>query len=217
MSQVSSASNSIVFSSASKVFQQGRTVIGPLDFTVPSASIVALSGRSGAGKSTAIALAALLTAPDSGAVRLLEVASSDGGTRARATRRQSVGLIFQEINLVPHLSVWNNLTHIDRYESVDRINELLEYLGVAEFGSKLPGELSRGERQRVGIARALAKNPRVVIADEPTASLDAESSRAISDLMRLEADRGAAILIASHDRTLLDGADSVVEVTRSAA
>ncbi|MDF0530056.1 ATP-binding cassette domain-containing protein [Tsukamurella sp. 8F] len=203
---------SIRLDAVTKVY--GRyTALAESSFEVASGEIVALCGASGSGKSTAIALASLLVPPTSGEVDLLGTgwSGSTAGERRRLIAR-SVGMIFQEVNLVNHLSVGGNLTLVDDSVDPETVELMLDELGVASQRDKLPGRLSRGQRQRVGVARALGKHPRVVFADEPTASVDADSAHTITRMLRKVADSGAAVLLATHDRHAREIADRVIEL-----
>ncbi|GAA4084357.1 ABC transporter ATP-binding protein [Nocardioides kongjuensis] len=184
-----------------------RVLLDRLDLEVRPGETVAVTGASGSGKSTLVAVAGLLRVPDEGRVLI-------GGTDAGALkdrgrvrlRRDRVGIVFQSPNLLPALTareqvevvahVAGNLDAAARARAVD----LLTRVGLADRLDARPAELSGGERQRVGIARALMNEPSVVLADEPTASLDPERGQAVLDLLLDEARRvGAATVVVTHD------------------
>ncbi len=197
-----------------------RTVLDRVDFEVGAGEVVALTGPSGSGKSTLLAVAGLLRRIDSGAV---VVAGTDAGPlsdRARTRLRGGrIGIIYQAPNLLPSLTAREQIevvAHIaGRLDATARrrVDELLERVGLADRRDARPAELSGGERQRVGIARALMNEPLVLLADEPTASLDPERGSAVMELLVGEARRvGAATLVVTHDVDQAAGADRQVHL-----
>ena len=168
-----------------------------------------VAGPSGSGKSTLLHLLAGLAAPRSGSVRVagqdLEGLSPAARDRFRG---RSVGLLLQSFHLLDTLSVLDNVRlarHLaDLPEDHARCREVLEDLGVGEFGSVRPSTLSHGQAQRVALARAVVNRPAVILADEPTSSLDDESCERVAALIASEADRqGATLVVATHDSRLL--------------
>jgi len=129
----------------------------------------------------------------------------------RKQRLASIGFIFQEAHLVPFLTAKEQLVLVEQEHGVrkSRALQLLERFGLAERADHLPSELSGGQRQRVAIARALVNGPRLILADEPTASLDYANGRSVMEMLRSEADRGKNVLLITHDERMLDLCDSV--------
>ena len=172
---------------------------------VAAGTSVAVTGPSGCGKSTLLALIGGLTSPTSGSVTVSgrEISKLDDETRARLRRRE-VGLVFQSDNLLPFLTAVENVSLQLSLSGIrgddDRCFALLVELGLANHAHKLPDQLSGGQRQRVAVARALVHRPRVVLADEPTGSLNAESSTMLIDLM-LAAQRESrtTLVVVTHD------------------
>ena len=175
--------------------------------------LVALTGASGSGKTTLLQLIGSLDRPTSGRVLVDDV--DVGALRRPAVyRRQTVGFVFQLHYLLPALSVRQNVelplaaAHMPRRERAERSNELLEAVGLADRADSLPSELSGGERQRVAVARALANHPPLVLADEPTGSLDSVASRQVWRLLSGVRDRhGTTVIVATHDPTVAEHAD----------
>ncbi len=180
----------------------------------------AILGPSGSGKSTLLHLAAALDPPTSGRVRVLEqdVASLGDAALARL-RRRSIGLVFQFFNLVPSLTVEENAllpilldrgaTSADR----ERLDSLLERLGIRARKKHRPEELSGGERQRAAIVRALLPAPPLLLADEPTGSLDTKTGESITRLLKdLARDDGVCIVAVTHDPRVADQADVVIRI-----
>ncbi|MGW2030283.1 ABC transporter ATP-binding protein [Streptomyces sp. NPDC001761] len=202
-----------------------------VSFEVPRGELVALKGRSGSGKTTLLNIVGGLDTPDRGRV---EVEGRDlarlGESELLRLRRDRVGFVFQSFGLIPILSAAENvgvplrLRRAGPREREERVGLLLSLVGLAGHAAQRPGELSGGQQQRVAIARALANRPALLIADEPTGQLDAETGHAVMELLRAVV-RGwghlpgplghwgrVTALVATHDATLLDLADRVLEL-----
>ncbi|MDJ0849404.1 MAG: ATP-binding cassette domain-containing protein [Myxococcota bacterium] len=197
-----------------------KRVLDELDLEIAPGEIVILTGPSGSGKTTALTLIGALRAAQEGSVRVL-------GEELRGAReadlvgvRRRVGYIFQHHNLLDSLtSVQNVQMSLDlvsqpsRREARRLCLDMLEQVGMGEHGDKLPSELSGGQRQRVAIARALVSGPSLVLADEPTASLDRESGReAVAMIERLARDHAVPVVLVTHDNRILDVADRIVHL-----
>jgi putative ABC transport system ATP-binding protein len=178
--------------------------------------IVAVTGPSGSGKSTLLNCLAGLDKPDGGSVRVAgEMMSRRPEAERASLRAKSVGMLLQTGNLFDHLSVENNVIvaqrlagHVDRA----RVAELLKEVGLANRATVAPSTLSGGEGARAALAVALANNPAVILADEPTGELDEVTSERIMQLLRKHADAGAAVLIATHNRRIADDADREISL-----
>ena len=183
-----------------------RTILDDVSLSIAAGEVVALTGASGSGKSTLVAIAALLQQPDSGTVSIAGHDASDLSQADRtALRRDHIGVVYQSANLLPSLTALEQvelIAHIGGkldHEARHRARELLVTVGLEHRLDARPNELSGGERQRVGIARALMNEPDVLLADEPTASLDAERGRAIMQLLTEQAaQHGCAALVVTH-------------------
>lgn len=202
-------------------FQDGsetRAVLDGVSLSVEPGEVVAFTGASGSGKSTLIAVAALLQQPDSGTITIAGHDASDAKDAERtALRREHIGVIYQSANLLPSLKAHEQvelMAHIDGTlddAARTRARELLVTVGLEHRIDARPGELSGGERQRVGIARALMNKPEVLLADEPTASLDPERGRAIMDLLTEQArQHGVATLVVTHAVDQIDATRHLV-------
>lgn len=185
----------------------GRDVLRDVSLTVASGSLVALTGRSGGGKSTLLRLVAGLDRPTRGRVLVegVDVAALDDLAASRMRLRR-IGIVFQSLNLLPDLTVAQNvrlpldLAGAPRSRGDARAADLLRLVGMDGFARRRPASLSGGEAQRVAIARALANEPAIVLADEPTSSLDSAGARAVIDLLEeIHERRGATILLVTHD------------------
>jgi len=207
--------------SAARSYRSGATVVPALrhaSIHISQSELVSLSGPSGSGKSTLLHLIGCLDRPDAGEIFLGDVRIShmSAGSLA-AVRRDRLGFVFQTFNLVPVLTAYENveypllLTGATPATRRERVTDLLERVGLAAKAQRRPHELSGGERQRVAIARALVNQPALVLADEPTASLDSATGAAVLDLMEDLRDRlGVAFLFASHDPRVVDRMDRVI-------
>ncbi|WP_051823206.1 ABC transporter ATP-binding protein [Streptomyces sp. NRRL S-1448] len=185
---------------------------------VPRGELVALRGRSGSGKTTLLNLIGGLDTPDSGRITVdgTPLAELDE-TGLLAMRRDRIGFVFQSFGLIPILSAAENvgvpmrLRKVPAREREERVALLLSLVGLAEHARQRPGELSGGQQQRVAIARALANRPALLIADEPTGQLDAETGLEVMELLRaVVRSEGVTALVATHDNTLLGLADRVL-------
>lgn len=193
-----------------------RTLLGGIDLEVAPGELLVITGGSGSGKSTLLAVAGLLRKPDSGRVVLGGVDATDGSRRTRTRlRRDTLAIVYQSANLIPSLTAREQLelvAHLRRERGSEvrrRADELLDHLGLAGGAAdRLPANLSGGERQRIGVARALMAEPSVMLADEPTASLDPDLADEITGLLRRETtERGLATVVVTHDPEPLAVAD----------
>jgi putative ABC transport system ATP-binding protein len=204
-----------------KSYREGeseRVVLREVDLRVAAGEIVVLLGRSGSGKSTLLNLISGIDRPTSGTVRVegIDVAALSETARTRL-RRRHIGFIFQFFNLIPTLTVEENLRLPLELNGVDgagghtRALTLLAEVGLADRAASFPDRLSGGEQQRVAIARALVHDPGLVLADEPTGNLDAESARQVLTLLAGLARRaGKTVIAASHSEEVAALADRVL-------
>ena len=201
-----------------KDYEDGMVhALNGVDLEVAVGEFVAINGPSGCGKSTLLHLVAALDSPDSGVVGVN--GRHLGSIKDLSSyRRSEIGLIFQLHNLLPHLSALENIeipmlgTHRGRHGRVERATELLGDVDLSGKEARKPTQLSGGERQRVAIARALANDPALVLADEPTGSLDTDSvARVLALFQRLRAQRpDLTLLMVTHDSTVAAAADRVL-------
>lgn len=194
-----------------------RRVLRGVDLELPAGSATALVGRSGSGKSTLLHLAAGILVPSGGRV-LLDGRDLGGLSERERTlaRRRDIGLVFQFFHLLPHLNVAENVAlpgwvaGRDGRETRARAAALLERVGLADRADEPVGRLSGGEMQRVALCRALLRRPRLVLADEPTGSLDERTGSEVMDLLlELTRAEGGALLYVTHSRELAGRADVV--------
>ena len=209
--------SAIEVKNVTKTFKDGDTTIEALketNFSVEKGEFVAVIGPSGSGKSTFLTIIGGLQTPTEGEVRINNQAFSGKKEKERAKLRfDEIGFILQASNLVPFLTVKKQLLLVDKVAK-QKANkkglDLLKQLEVESLENKYPEELSGGERQRVAIARALYNDPTIILADEPTASLDTEKAYEVVKILAKEAkEREKAIIMVTHDLRLVDYCDKV--------
>jgi ABC-type lipoprotein export system ATPase subunit len=213
------AAPAIVVHDVEKAYEDGRIrALNGMSMTVGEGEWVAIVGPSGCGKSTLLHLVAALDHPDAGHIHV-HGNDLDRVADAALYRRRAMGLVFQLHNLLPSLTAVENVevpmfgTGRPRAERRRRALDLLELVGLGGRAANRPAELSGGERQRVAIARALANDPPVLLADEPTGSLDSDAGRRILDLTAdIRIHRGLTIVMVTHDPSVAACADRTVHM-----
>ena len=213
--------NLVMLKNVVKNYHNGKNVVAALQsisFSVHQGDFVALCGPSGSGKTTALNLIGALDRLDGGTIT---VDGQDISVMSRREltllRRSTIGFIFQAFNLLPVLTVLENasftlgLLNVPRRARHDKAREMLEAVGLAGLEDRYPHQLSGGQQQRVAIARAMATMPRIVLADEPTATLDTKSALDLIALMEnLNQTRGITFLFSTHDMRIIERANRVV-------
>ncbi|MER2171138.1 MAG: ATP-binding cassette domain-containing protein [Psychrobacillus psychrodurans] len=184
--------------------------IKSISITVNAGEIHGIIGASGAGKSTVLRLMNLLEIPDEGEVEINGQTLTNLHSKELRQARKSIGMIFQHYNLVANKTVYENvavsleLANFPREERKSRVGECLQFVGLESLNEKYPAQLSGGQKQRVAIARALANNPRVLLCDEPTSSLDPNTTAEIlSVLENINKSFGVTIVIVSHEMEVI--------------
>jgi len=208
----------------SKIFGSGRLEVRALEdisLSVSAGDLVALLGPSGSGKTTLLLCTSLILDPTTGKIvfdgqTIFQKNGWAGGVDIRRIRREKMGFIFQAHNLIPFLTARQNvlfplsLVGIKGEAADRRVMELLEYMEIADRADYLPALLSGGEQQRVAIARALANNPRLILADEPTASLDTLRGKKVMELLKkIAKENQSAVIVVTHDVRMIEGFDRV--------
>ena len=214
----------LLFENVSKIYGEGDNKVIALDdisLNVRAGEFVAIVGPSGSGKSTFLSIAGALLSPSKGRLLLngedITTLSPKELTRVRL---EKIGFVFQSSNLVPYLSVRDQLLLLSELigkrdkTAVKKADELLSHLGLGHRADHLPEALSGGERQRVAIARSLMNDPEIILADEPTASLDSKRGRDVVEMLAHEVkSRNKAAIMVTHDERMLDLCDRVVNIT----
>jgi len=215
--------NAIVAKNLTKRYGEGENAFLALrgvDLTVPTGEVLFVTGPSGSGKTTLLSILGCVLSPTDGTAQVLglDVAGLREG-RLAPFRRASIGFIFQGHNLIASQDAIGNvrlplmLNGVGSAEATRRAVAELEAVGLGEKAMRLPRDLSGGQRQRVAIARATAGRPPLILADEPTASLDAKSGREVMELLtRLARERGTTVLVVTHDNRIFPYADRVVAI-----
>ena len=217
------ASEPIVIEGLNHAYGQGelrKQILFDISTRIPAGEIIILTGPSGSGKTTLLTIVGALRSAQEGSVRVLgeELREARPATLERVRRK--VGYIFQQHNLLAALTAEENVVlglrvsgKLDRAAMIRRARDMLDAVGLDQHYDKLPEHLSGGQRQRVAIARALVAEPPMLLADEPTASLDSQSGREVVERMQgLAKQQGTTILLVTHDNRILDVADRIVHL-----
>jgi putative ABC transport system ATP-binding protein len=185
----------------------GRDVLEEVSLSVKRGEFISIRGKSGTGKTTLLKIMGLLEQPDAGEVALLgKNVRGWGDNELSRLRLEDVGFVFQFFNLIPSLTVMENielplaLAGVAKPKRKERVMELLSYFGLANLAARFPENLSGGEKQRVGLMRALSNDPPIVLADEPTSSLDDENSALLVDLFcKISSEKNVSVVMTSTD------------------
>ncbi|MBI1741912.1 ABC transporter ATP-binding protein [Candidatus Acetothermia bacterium] len=206
-----------------KEYRIGSEVIQALrgvTFGVNAGDFVIINGPSGSGKTTLLNLIACIDRPTEGEVFIEEQPVSKlSSSKLAETRRDKIGLVFQSFNLIPVLSAYENIEYplllqsASRSERRQKVMKLLDEVGLTTMAHRRPDELSGGQKQRIALARALVTEPRIILADEPTANLDSETAKTVMGIMkRLNTEHSAAFIIVTHDRMINEYAKKIVSI-----
>ncbi len=205
-----------------KSYQMGSNslhVLKGINFNVEQGELVAIMGSSGSGKSTLLNIIGMLDEADEGTYTLDGVLIKDLNEKVAAQyRNRFLGFIFQSFNLINYKSALDNVAMplyyqgVKRKERNERAMHYLEKVGIADWSHHLPNELSGGQNQRVAVARALASNPKVLLADEPTGALDSTTSHEVMELIQTINDEGKTILIVTHEDDISNMCKRVVNL-----
>jgi len=210
----------IKFSNVSKVYASGDILINAsshINLEIDEASFISFIGPSGSGKSTLLNMLGCLDQPTEGAISINGVSVNELNRIERAKfRGENIGFVFQNFNLLPVLTVFENVEYplsmvqdnILKEERTKRVLDLLSKVGMLDQKDKYPNQLSGGQKQRVAIARALVTNPKIVLADEPTANLDSASAfQIINVLHKMRDELGTTFIFATHDPRIVQEAE----------
>ncbi|MBT3427627.1 MAG: ABC transporter ATP-binding protein [Gammaproteobacteria bacterium] len=205
----------------SRVFGAGEAMVKALDqvsLSIEAGEFTAIVGPSGSGKSTLLHLIGGLDKPDTGTVELNGENIADmSGNKLSDFRRDNIGFIFQAYNLIPVLSAAENIEYIMLLQGITaakrrvRVKEMLDIVGLAGLEKRRPAQLSGGQQQRVAVARAMATNPSIILADEPTANLDSKTGISLLDVMKeLNQTKGMTFVFSTHDEKIIQRARRLV-------
>ena len=212
----------IEFDGVCKYYQMGDTLVKAADhvsFKINKGEFVAIVGQSGSGKSTCMNIIGCLDVPTHGTYRLngRDVGKMNRNELA-AVRNEMLGFIFQQYNLLPRLNLMENVevplvyAGISRTERHIRAREVLEQVGLGDKLKNRPNQLSGGQQQRVSIARALVRNPPVILADEPTGALDSHTGREVLGLLQQLHKQGHTVVLITHDNSIAVQADRIIRL-----
>ncbi len=206
-----------------KDYDEGKVVVHALrgvDLEIEKGEFTAIAGPSGSGKSTLLNLIGCLDKPTSGKILIDSVDMSTYSKKELAhIRRKSIGFVFQSFNLIPILTAFENVSFplallgINDSEIKKQVNGILADVGLSGMEDRYPNELSGGQQQRVAVARALIKEPAIILADEPTANLDSATGAEILDLMKeLNEEKEATFIFSTHDPAVMERAKRVINL-----
>lgn len=208
----------IEFKNVSKVYKVGdheQKALDSVDLSIEEGKFIVILGPSGAGKSTLLNLLGGLDSPTSGTILVEgEDISNLNNDELADYRAQTVGFVFQSYNLIPTLTVFENIALVKEITKKPlSVHEMLNEVGLIDHIDKFPSELSGGEQQRVSIARALAKNPKILLCDEPTGALDSETgAMVLSVLLKMARNYHKTIIIVTHNQNIAKMADQIIRV-----
>jgi putative ABC transport system ATP-binding protein len=213
----------VCFSGVNHYFGQGalrKQILFDVSAEIEAGEIVIITGPSGSGKTTLITLIGALRSTQEGSLQVLGHELRGASASDLSEVRKEIGFIFQAHNLLNSLTANQNVEmsalidpQVSRAEAARQSREILEQVGLGDHADHYPNELSGGEKQRVAIARALVRAPRIILADEPTASLDKKTGRDVVDLMHdLAKRKGVTVLLVTHDNRILDVADRIIHL-----
>lgn len=200
--------------------KMGVKALKEVDLVIEPGEFLSIAGPSGSGKSTMLNLVGCLDTPTSGSIALEgEPLEKHTELELAMVRRAKVGFIFQTFNLIPVLTAYENvelplvLLKMDPKTTKEKVERALDAVGLADLAGRRPSEMSGGQQQRVAIARALVKEPRYVLADEPTANLDSENGQAVLEIMaQMNKDLGTTFVFSTHDPMVMDFAKRLVRL-----
>ncbi|KST65514.1 DevA family ABC transporter ATP-binding protein [Mastigocoleus testarum] len=197
-----------------------KSVLNDINLDIYPGEIVILTGPSGSGKTTLLSLIGGLRSVQSGSLKILGRELRDISKKQATKVRNQIGFIFQHHNLLKCLTAYGNVRmslklhpEIPTWEYRQRAENILRAVGIADFVDTYPEKLSGGQQQRVAIARALVAQPKLVLADEPTASLDSKTGRDVVNIIqKLAKEEGCSVMLVTHDNRILDIADRIVQM-----
>jgi len=208
-----------------KTFGKGDTVVNVIDgadFSINSGELIALIAPSGAGKTTLLMMIGCVEEPTSGTMWLGDEKVYENkwlNKDTRTIRREKIGFIFQAHYLIPFLNIIDNITLLPQTNGQSKEDaekfamELLEYFDIKEKAYSMPSQLSGGQNQRVAIARALANKPKIILADEPTAALDAQRSVSVVQMLKkIAVEQNVAVVMVTHDEAMLPLCDRILKI-----
>lgn len=216
------ASKIIDLDEVEKIYEMGDTKVEALkgsNVEIEEGEFVAVMGPSGSGKSTLMNMIGALDTPTSGEVHIGEEAISELGEDELALlRSEKIGFIFQQFNLIPSMNATENVAlpmlfrGVGKQERTSRAEKILKRVGLGDRLHHMPSELSGGQRQRVSIARSLANDPDIILADEPTGNLDTETGENIMDLLTELNEEGKTIIMVTHDENDAEYSDRIIKI-----
>lgn len=208
----------VEFKDVVKIYGKGegaQVAVDHVSFTIEEGEFVAILGQSGAGKSTVLNMLGGMDIPSEGKVIVdSQEISSYNDKKLSDYRAEVIGFIFQFYNLLPSLTAYENVALTkDIKKNVLDADEMLERVGLSDQKNKFPSQMSGGQQQRVSIARALAKNPKIILGDEPTGALDSETGKIVVDMLqKLSVENGQTVILVTHNSDIAKCANKVIHM-----
>lgn len=208
----------VEFKDVVKIYGKGdgmQTAVDHVSFTIDEGEFVVILGQSGAGKSTVLNMLGGMDVPTEGKVIVADQEiSSFKDKKLSAYRADTIGFIFQFYNLIPGLTAYENVALVkDIKKNALDANEMLERVGLADQKHKFPSQMSGGQQQRVSIARALAKDPKIILGDEPTGALDSETGKLVIDMLqKLSTENGNTVILVTHNADIAKCANKIIHM-----
>lgn len=202
--------NLIKFNSVTKIFEDGSLALKNINLEIEDGEYLYVNGKSGSGKSTFLKLLTKELTPERGTIEVDSWNLGELHTKDIVEYRREIGVVFQDFRLIESINVFDNISYrlevigVESNEIQKKVNEILYIVGLGNKAKCMPKELSGGEQQRVAIARACITNPRLLIADEPTANLDYKNSVKVIELFKTIQTRGTSVIVATHDKEIRD-------------
>jgi putative ABC transport system ATP-binding protein len=212
------AKTAVEFKDVVKTYGKGdgmQTAVDHVSFTIDEGEFVVILGQSGAGKSTVLNMLGGMDVPTEGKVIVAgQEISSFSDKKLSAYRADTIGFIFQFYNLIPGLTAYENVTLVkDIKKNALDANEMLDRVGLADQKHKFPSQMSGGQQQRVSIARALAKDPKIILGDEPTGALDSETGKLVIDMLqKLSTESGNTVILVTHNADIAKCANKIIHM-----
>tara|TARA_Y100001958_G_C21220453_1_gene545783 strand:- start:637 stop:1326 length:690 start_codon:yes stop_codon:yes gene_type:complete len=213
--------NLIKLSNINKSFDKIKKikVLKKISFSFKKGKIYSLMGPSGSGKSTLLNLLSLIDRPSSGSIKVENtIINFNDNSKNDIIRANKIGIIYQQDNLLPDFTALENIylaslaSGVNKKESILRAKDLLKKVGLLKRSNHFPSELSGGEKQRVSIARALINNPQIILADEPTGSLDFNTAKDVFNILKKQINSNRLIIFATHNRFFANKSDCLLEI-----
>ncbi len=203
-------SNVVIFENVGLRYKLSKEVLRDINLTLKEADFILLSGESGAGKSSFLNLLNLSIFPSRGFLSILGKDVQNISSKDMSNLRRQIGIVFQDFRLINHLNVFDNIAlplkilGLQKEEITEKVVAVLKWIGLDDYWNSFPSSMSGGEQQRIAIARAIINQPKILLADEPTGSIDSKMANKVIDMLEELNEEGLTIIFATHNQELLN-------------